>query len=70
MAVLLTVWREWLTSGRLDPGRVEWRHNSLPLGTNANLAPFKGHERFIKLAPQSAFTRAAIQQSQAAYAGA
>jgi len=43
---------------------------SVPLETRMSLASFRAHEWSIKLAPQSAFTRFAIQQSEAAYAGA
>jgi hypothetical protein len=38
--------------------------------TNASRARLNGIERLIKLAPQSAFARVALPQSQAAYAGA
>ena len=43
---------------------------SAPLATGANRAPSREYERSTKLAPQSAFARPAILQSQAAYAGA
>src|SRR5450759_2400172 len=49
---------------------IEWRHDALLVGTKATRARFRGDERFIKLAPQSAITRPAIPRSQAAYAGA
>ena len=46
------------------------RDSAVPLATRANLASFSEYERSTKLAPQSAFARFAILQSQAAYARA
>jgi hypothetical protein len=43
---------------------------SVPLETRMNLRSFRAYDWSIKLAPQSTFTCPAIQQSQAAYAGA
>ena len=58
--------RPFMFSGKLCRGS----GFSVPLETRMNLASFRAYEWSIKLAPQSAFTRSAIQQSQAAYAGA
>jgi hypothetical protein len=61
----------WPHEGKPWRGKaIEWRRNALALGTNANRARFEWYERFITLAPQSAFTRPAIPRSQAGYAGA
>ncbi len=45
-------------------------HRLLKRYANANRARLNGSERFIKLAAQSVVARAAVAQSQAAYAGA
>jgi hypothetical protein len=44
--------------------------SSLVAGTKMNSEPFREYETSTKLAPQPAFARPAILQSQAAYAGA
>jgi hypothetical protein len=49
---------------------IEWRQNAVRFATKVNPAPFRAYECSIKLAPQSAFTRPAILQSQAIDAGA
>ena len=65
--------RRGVSAGALSCSVGSWCRGSgfsVPLETRVNLASFRAYEWFSKLAPQSAFTRSASQQSQAAYAGA
>ena len=45
------------------------RGNAVPIATKPNRLPLRAYECSFQLAPQSAFARPAILQSQAAYAG-